>query len=340
MKYLDLGAQWAPLVGKILPEIEAEVKACRFVGGPMIERLENALGEYTGFKYAIAVSSGTMAIQAVCEYLRGLGYKKVQIPDLTFAATAFGASLGGLYPTRLRAPGPDEACLVEIPRDKLTIPVDLYGTPVDYFAETNYPLFVDACQSLGAKVRNKNIGETNVWAAAISFYPGKNLGTWGEGGAVVTSDPKLNDWVRMYVNQGQRTKGDHEIHGTNGRMSSLLAIPLYHGLSKLDEWNDRRRGIARLYDLNLDSIVQILDIPEDRMPTRHIYPIFVEPESRDETVSILKSKGIPVGVHYKRDISAILGYDDENPWFAGEISLPIHAYMTHDKVRRVVEALS
>jgi dTDP-4-amino-4,6-dideoxygalactose transaminase len=353
MKYLDLPQQWEPLIPKILEEMEADMKIGRFVGGPRIERLEEALCEFTGFSHCICVSTGTMALEAACSLLGTRLDSVWGIPDLTFQATAFAALRGGLDVEVLKAKNPFLACLQEPRYDKPTIPVDLYGTPTNWEAPTLYPLLVDGCQSLGARVNAKHVGETNVWAYAVSFYPGKNLGSMGEGGALLTNDEYLAEFARAYINQGQKTKGKHEQIGTNGRMHALQAIPIYYGLNRLGVWNDQRRRVARRYDKQIQEINEIHPIceipmiPEGRTPTRHVYPVF----SRDHDLlkKALTEAKIPFGQHYPEQLSQSTCFKNYRhfdatkagpPWpFRREISLPIHPFMTERDVTEVCNAL-
>jgi len=356
MKFLDLPGQWAPLMPKILAEMEEDMKLGRFVGGPRIQRLEEALCGYTGFKYAIAMSSGTMALESVYRTL-AKSYKSVRIPDLTFAATAFAAIHAGLSIEIAPATSPEYACLIEPSFFDLTIPVDLYGTPTNYEADTLYPLVIDACQSLGARVNGKRIGETRVTAAAVSFYPGKNLGSMGEGGALLTNSEAIAKRARTFINQGQLKKNMYRCIGTNGRMHALQAIPLFHGLQTLDKWNARRREIADYYDQEFAEIptykATVLRIPEGREPTRHVYPLFTPTcynrELTDGVSKRLSEAGIPVSCHYPQslhDIGPIVS-QVENPvlkgfWqcpFDNQISLPIHPMLTEKEQKQVVSAV-
>ena len=355
MKFLDLGKQWEPLIPDIMREMRQDMLAGRFVGGPRIERLEAALAKYTGFDHCVAVGSGTVALEAACTLL-ARSYSDVHIPDLTFQATMYAAIRGGLTPYLMPATNPDVACLVDIPYGRLTIPVDLYGTPVDWEADTLHPLLVDGCQSLGARVNGKRPGHTHkVWAYAVSFYPGKNLGSMGEGGALCTNDAELAKYTRAFINQGQTSKGKHRYLGCNGRMHAMQSIPLWHGLKMLDEWNARRREIATAYDARLadNEMYKVLQIPDGRTPTRHVYPIFTY--HRPSCVSKLEAAGIPYGHHYAEQLSDSarrilsvspwleddINMPDEprNSVFPEEVSLPIHPLMTEEDVSTVCKAL-
>jgi dTDP-4-amino-4,6-dideoxygalactose transaminase len=275
---------------------------------------------------------------------------------LTFHATAFAALEAGLDVSVMPATKPEAACLVDIPYATPTIPVDLYGTPTDWLTKTIYPLLVDGCQSLGAEVQGKHVGDTAVWAYAISMYPGKNLGSMGEGGALLTSDGHLAEYARAYINQGQLRKGKHDILGTNGRMHALQAIPIYWGLQHLEEWNAKRRHVALQYDAVVDEVSDIvriarrLQIPSDRLPTRHIYPIFAI-QTRALIADALKAAGVPCAWHYPEQLSDSECFRAEadvdfgasahyvGQPFRSEISLPCHPFITDSDVQVVREAL-
>lgn len=358
MNYLDLAAQWEPLIPKILEEMEADMKIGRFVGGPRIERLEEALCAFTGFSHCVCVSTGTMALEVACAHLSEHFKATWGLPNLTFAATAFAALRGGLDVEILESTSIDQGCLQEPRYAAHTIPVDLYGTPTDWNAPALYPLLVDGCQSLGARFTapkwpsiHVGVGESEVWAYTVSFYPGKNLGSMGEGGALLTHDPELAEFARAYINQGQREKGKHEIRGTNGRMHALQAIPIYHGLQKLDSWNRERRLIAQIYDEVIAGINEIghicrtLTIPEGRIPTRHVYPIFSSFHAAEIRIA-LKNAGIPFGHHYPQSLAQSKCFKDvDGPKhtydqiFNNEISLPIHPTMTDEEVHEVCDVI-
>lgn len=367
MKFVDLSRQWSPLVPQILYEIEEVARSASFIGGEKVQRAEKAIAEYIGRTNpteAILCSSGTAALQLI---LMGLGIGPgdiVIIPGSTFIATYFAVQHVGAE-TVLADICEDDYCidpldirniLGYIPPGKVKaiIPVHLYGQTAKMQAlkeiadEYGIYLIEDACQAFGAQYRGIQAGNLGV-AAAFSFYPAKNLGTWGEGGAVVTQDRALADKIRAILDQGQVGKYNHMYLGHNFRLSSILSIPIYHGIKRIDEWNQSRRRAARLYDEHLGEE----GTPKELPGNHHIYHLYeyrvpLGPGLRDDLKKTLESRRIPSALHYPTPLESQPAYHSSfhprrletvNMTCDHLLSLPMHPFLGPDDIREVASTV-
>jgi dTDP-4-amino-4,6-dideoxygalactose transaminase len=232
------------------------------------------------------------------------------------------------------------------------VPVHLHGR----LAEMNelreltqkhgVPLFEDAAQAAGARNRYGNAGSFGI-AGAFSFYPGKNLGALGEGGALVTNNDEIAEYARLYRNWGAKRRYEHDAPGTNLRMSELMGGLLSIKLPHLPEWIAHRQQVAHWYEETLSSLPVLLPSPSKVEHAQHVYAIRVE--NRNKIEASLTADGIEVGIHYPRPIHlnemfAGLGYTKGDfpvsEWLAeGFLSLPMDEYMTRNEVDRVSSSL-
>jgi dTDP-4-amino-4,6-dideoxygalactose transaminase len=237
-------------------------------------------------------------------------------------------------------------------RTKAIIPVHLYGQPADMDPileiAKRYNLFVieDAAQAHGAKYKGLNVGTIGD-CACFSFYPGKNLGAYGDAGAIVTNNDELAQKARMFANHGRKEKYNHAFEGINSRLDGLQAAILDVKLKYLEQWIERRRTIAKMYDEGLKNTV----ITPYVLPgIRHIYHLYViRIKNRDKVRKLLAEKGISTGIHYPIPLPFLkaYGYLRHKPAdfpvaysIKGELlSLPIHGDMTDGQVEYVIEQL-
>jgi dTDP-4-amino-4,6-dideoxygalactose transaminase len=347
-----------PDVGAAEVEAIAQVIASGTIAqGPRVAEFEERWASYVGTKHAVAVSNGTVALEAI---LAGLGIgpgDEVITVGHTFNATVGSILSTGATPvfvdveadTYLMDASRIEAAISS--RTRAIIPVHLFGLVTDMdmivaIADRHGLLVVeDAAQAHGATYRGRKAGSFG--HAMFSLYATKNL-TTGEGGIVTTSDDGLADWLRLYRNQGMRERYRHEILGTNIRMTDIAAAIGLVQLDKLDANNQRRRAIARRYDALLEELPVGLPItPTGREHVYHQYTIAVGPE-RDRIVDELHRAGIGVGIYYpipvhrqayvlERGIHADLPVTDMLA--ATTLSLPIYPSLTEEDQGRVVDAL-
>jgi len=357
--FLDLRAQYETIRHDVDAAMKSVVESGMFVLGPAVTSFENAFASYVGVKEAVCMNSGTAALQLG---LMAIGLEpgdEVIIPANTFIATAEAVVWAGGKPVLVdvseddfnMAPGALEAAVT--PRTRGIIPVDLYGQParldeIQAFAD-RHGLFLleDACQAHGARYKGRSAG-TFGRAAAFSFYPGKNLGAYGEGGAIVTDDPAIAAKARMLRDHGQSRKYEHALMGHNYRLEGLQGAVLGVKLPHLDGWNDARRRVAGWYRESLAGLP--VGLPEERPDVRHVYHLFViRVPRRDAFQAALKEQGIDTLIHYPIPLHlqpalAGLGYSrgqfPVTERLASEIvSLPIFPELRQEQVQRVGRAV-
>jgi dTDP-4-amino-4,6-dideoxygalactose transaminase len=307
--FLDLNAQHAPLRSELNAAIAEVIDESAFAGGPFVGRFETDFAAYCNAPHAIGVGSGTEALWLALLALGvGPGDEVITVPN-SFMATAEAITYCGAKPvfvdvderTYTMDPSGLEKALTA--RTKAIIPVHLFGQPADMdpileFAH-EHGLFVieDAAQAHGAEYKGRKIGTLGD-AACFSFYPGKNLGAFGEAGAVVTKNAQLDQRIRVLRDHGQVRKYHHTLIGWNGRMDGIQAAVLRVKLRHLEKGNDLRRLHAARYDRALGGLEEVVT-PAKAAGVLHVYHIYAicVPE-RDEVIRFLSSKGIGSGVHY------------------------------------------
>jgi dTDP-4-amino-4,6-dideoxygalactose transaminase len=358
---LDLNAHHEPFVHEFTNAIQEVIESGAFAGGPFVQRFEQEFAAYCGCKYAIGVGNGTDALWLTLLALGvGEGDEVITVPN-TFVATAEAISYCKAQPVFVDAdeitftldPAELEKCLT--PRTKAIIPVHLFGQPANMdpilqFARA-YGLFVieDAAQAHGALYDGRKAG-TMGDAGCFSFYPGKNLGAFGEAGAVVTNNTDLAEKIRVLRDHGQSRKYHHTLIGWNCRMDGIQAAVLSVKLHHLDQANLLRRQHASFYN---EAFAGIHDVatPVEADYARHVYHIYaIRVQERDEIRRFLEAKGIGCGVHYPIPIHLQeawrnLGYAEgafsiaEN--LAKEfLSLPMFPELTEEQIEYVAHCVS
>lgn len=307
--FIDLKAQYESIKSEISIAIQEVIESSAFAGGPFVEKFEAEFAQYCESKYCIGVASGTDALWLILLALGvGPGDEVLTVPN-TFIATAEAVSLCGAKPvfvdvdarTFTMNPSLLEAAITR--RTKVIIPVHLFGQIADMDPITDIAhqkgltVVEDACQAHGASYKGRKAGSIGR-AAAFSFYPGKNLGAYGEAGAVTTNDAGLAQKIRMLRDHGQRSKYYHDIIGMNARMDGIQGAVLSVKLRHLDAWNDARIRHAASYDELLSKIPKVA--PPFRADfARHIYHVYgVLVPNRDRVLESLKDKGVSCGIHY------------------------------------------
>lgn len=307
--FLDLKSHHAALLDEINRAIREVIESAAFAGGPFVADFEKDFAAYCDCRHAIGVGNGTDALWLSLLALGvGPGDEVITVPN-SFMATAEAISYCGATPTFVdvneRTYTMDPAALkgALTPRTKAVIPVHLFGQPADMdpilqFAREN-GLFVveDACQAHGAEYKGRKVGTLGD-AAAFSFYPGKNLGAFGEAGAVVTGDDDLQRKIRTLRDHGQDRKYHHTLIGWNCRMDGIQAAVLGIKLRHLEKSNQLRRSHAAYYDEVLGEIEEIAT-PFESACVRHVYHIYaIRVQERDEVMRRLNESGVACGVHY------------------------------------------
>jgi dTDP-3-amino-3,4,6-trideoxy-alpha-D-glucose transaminase len=349
------------LLDELMLEVRAVAEDSAFILGRHVEAFENEFAEYCETDHAVGVGSGTDALALT---LRALGVgpgDEVVIPANTFIATAEAVSIAGAR-ARLVDPDPETGLLTAegvaqalSPRVRCIMPVHLYGATVDMdpildLARTaGIPVVEDACQAHGARYRGRRVGSLGE-AGCFSFYPAKNLGAWGDGGAVATNSEAIADRVRLLRSHGERPRYRHREVGTTARLDGLQAAILRVKLRRLDDWNDQRRQAAS--DLRRALSGAQVELPAAPGPDGdHVYHLFVvQCEDRDGLREELSARGIASAVHYPVPIHLSEAYADLGHE-AGDFpiaeamaetvcSLPIYPGMTSAEARIVGAAVS
>lgn len=346
----------------IKPEIDAAVKDVFmdsiYTLGPRVEAFEQAYAAYCGVKHCVALNSGTAGL-ALLMQAHGIGHgDEVITVANTFFSTAQAISEIGATPvlvdcledTALIDPALVEKAIT--PKTKAVIAVHLYGQCADMDAlkavlkGKDILLFEDACQAHGATYKDKKTGALGD-GAAFSFYPTKNLGSYGEGGGVTTNDEKIADTIRMLRNNGASKKYVHDVVGWNERMHSIQGAVLLAKLPHLDRWNAERRRLARVYRSFLPEAVKPL---KERGDGDQVYHLFVTRiTNRDAVQAKLADAGIETMIHYPIPIHRQKAY--EGRWAEGAfpvsealakdmLSLPLYPELPEEQVRRICDLLA
>jgi dTDP-4-amino-4,6-dideoxygalactose transaminase len=358
--FLDLKAQHDPIRAEILAAIAGVVDANAFAGGPFVKKFEDEFAAFCRTKHAVGVGNGTDALWLALVGLGvGPGDEVITVPN-TFIATAEAISLAGAKPVFVdidpKTYTLDPALLAAAitPRTKAIIPVHLYGQMADMdpimSTAKKHGLFVieDACQAHGAEYKGQRAGSIG-HAGCFSFYPGKNLGAWGEAGAVTTNDPVLAKKMMVFRDHGQETKYNHAVIGWNARMDGIQAAVLSVKLRNLDACNAARRAHAEQYLAalsGLDSLV--IETPADY--GSHVYHLFVvRVAERDRVLAQLAKDGVSCGIHYPNPVHLLKAYQElglgpgsfpVTEKFALEIlSLPMFPELTDSQIETVVQKL-
>ena len=307
--FLDLKAHHDPLRAEFLAAIAEVIDRNAFAGGPYVAKFEEEFAAYCSTKHAIGVGNGTDALWLALLALGvGAGDEVITVPS-TFLATAEAITYTGAKPVFVdidaRTCTLDPAKLEQAitPRTKAIIPVHLFGQMADMDPimeiARRHNLFVveDACQAHGATYKGRRAGSIG-HAGAFSFYPGKNLGAFGEGGAVTTNDPALCRKIQVFRDHGQDKKYYHSVIGWNGRMDGIQGAVLSIKLKGLDRGNAARLAHAKRYDAALAGLpkLQVLPPAAYGIPVYHLYVVRVQ--ERDRVLEALTKRGIGCGIHY------------------------------------------
>jgi len=306
--YLDLRAQYRPLRSEVLSALEEICESTSFAQGPATSKFEAEFAAYCGVDHCVSLNSGTSALHLALRCLNvGPGDEVITV-SMTFIATTWAISYVGATPVFVdidsvrRTLSPDNLEAAITPRTKAIIPVHLYGMPAEMdrimaIAERHgVPVIEDAAQAHGARYRGKSAGQFGQ-IACFSFYPTKNLGAYGEGGALITNDASIAHRARSLRNHAQSQKYLHDEIGYNYRMDSFQAAVLSIKLKYLDEWNTARVDCARQYtELLTGSSYKLPAHISDSECVWHCYVI--ETPERDRVRSGLQDAGIQSAVHY------------------------------------------
>ncbi len=358
--FVDLKAQYASISREVDEAIRRVVVNSDFILGKDVESFEREFAAYCEVAHAIGVDSGASALELVLRaYDVGDG-DEVITASHTFSATAFAISATGAKPvfvdvdqhTYNMNPALVEAAIT--PRTKAIMPVHLYGQPADIdeisriARKHNLLLIEDACQAHGAKFQGKRVGSFGD-SAAFSFYPGKNLGAYGDGGMIVTNDATVADKLRILRNCGQSEKYKHVMVGFNRRLDSLQAAVLRAKLPHLDDWNQARRTAAALYKELLADADHVVT-PREGADRTHVYHLYViQHPHRDALMTHLREQGVSAGLHYPTPVHLQPCYEFlkvprgslpvTESLASRVISLPMYPELTREQIEFVCDSV-
>ena len=356
---VDLRAQHASLAADVEAAVQRVMANTDFILGADVDAFEDEFAAYCEAAQCVALDSGMSALELGMRAM-GIGPgDEVITPAGSFIASSSAISFTGATPVWVDVDpltyniDPERIEAAITPRTKAIMVVHLYGQPADMdrvmeIANRHHlPVIEDACQSHGARHNGRRTGSMGAFAA-FSFYPAKNLGAYGDAGAITTNDAALAEKVRMMRNYGQRVKYDHVYLAWNRRMDTIQAAVLRVKLRHLDAWNESRRRIASMYGELLAG--SAAGLPHVSTGVEHVYHLYVvQVDERERVMAELAQRGVGAGIHYPTPIHLQEAYRDRG-FKAGAfpvteaaakrvLSLPMYPELTDDDVRRVADAL-
>ena len=358
---IDLRAQQAEVADDVRSGLDAVFESAAFIGGPLVQRFEEAYAAWTDVAHCIGVGNGTDALELA---LRAAGVEaggEVVLPANTFIATAEAVSRIGAIPVLVDVE-PDHLLIdpslvgaAVTTRTQAIVPVHLFGQVAKMeqilalAGDRGVPVVEDAAQSHGARRNGRYAGSFGV-AAGTSFYPGKNLGAAGDGGAVTTNDPDVAQTIRVMAAHGSPRKYEHVMIGMNSRLDAVQAVVLQAKLARLPEWNERRRQAAARYGELLAGVTGV-KVPMVGEGNEHVWHLYVvQVNDRDRVLGTLNAAGIGAGIHYPTPVHLTgayahlgLGRGDFPVAEAAAdqiLSLPLFPHITRGQQERVVEVLA
>ena len=359
IKLVDLNAQYQSIKVEIDEAIARVISDAAFIGGRYVKTFEEEFAAYLGVKHCVGCANGTDALEILLKAL-GIGPgDEVIVPAHTWISTAEAVTTSGATPVFVDAtPRLYTIDVAQIEhhltsRTKAIIPVHLYGHPAEMdaimaIAECHGLKVIEDCaQAHGATYKGRKVG-TIGHAAAFSFFPGKNLGAYGDAGGMVTNDDSVAQLARMIANHGRLGKFDHALEGRNSRLDGLNAAILSVKLRHLEAWTEARRSLSERYNTLLaeEGIAAPICLPD----CRHVYHLYVvEVPQRDAVREFLATRGVETGVHYPKALPFLKAYERfghraEDFPVAFEsasriLSLPLFPELRSETVSEIVKAL-
>lgn len=359
IRFLDLASQYRSIKPEIDAAIAETIADSAFIGGSALKRFEAEFATYQHAEHCIGVGNGTDSLEIILEALDLPANSEVIVPANSFISSSEAVTRAG-HRVVFADIDPETYTLTldtilprVTERTGAVMLVHLYGYPApmlpiaDFARARGIRIVEDCAQAHGAEIDGRRIGAIGD-AGSFSFYPGKNLGAYGDGGAIVTNDAGLAERCRMIANHGRLQKYDHSFEGRNSRLDGLQAAILLAKLPSLDGWIDQRNAIARAY---LDGLCGVPGIALPTLPGngRHAFHLFViRTDRRDELQAFLAEREIQTGIHYPIALPKLRAYDyvgmGNADLFANRsdttlLSLPIGEHLSTDDAAMVVEAV-
>lgn len=359
--FLDLKGQYLEMKEDLDLACKRVLESGSYILGKELERFESEFASFSSCKHCVGVGNGLEALHLILRAMEIGSGDEVIVPANTYIATWLAVSFAGATPVPVEPDdrtynidaGGVEAAITK--NTRAIIAVHLYGQPADMDTikemanRHGLKVVEDAAQAHGARYKGKRVGSLGD-AAGFSFYPTKNLGAMGDGGAVLTNDDSIAEKVRMLRNYGSRIKYSNEVKGINSRLDELQAALLRVKLRRLDEWNERRRKAARIYFMGLKGIsgLSLPFVPEWAEPVWHLF--VVQASDRESLQEMLKRSGIETLIHYPIPPHLSGAYADRS-WKKGEfpvseklanrvMSIPMGPHLESTALQSVIAQIS
>lgn len=358
--FVDLYAQYQSIKQNIDEAITSTIKNTTFIGGKPVQDFEQAFAGFIGVKHTIGCANGTDSIEILLQaYGIGKG-DEVIVPAASWISTSEAVSTAGATAVFVDVeedyftinPALIEAAIT--PNTKAIIPVHLYGHPADMpaimaIAQKNNLIVIEDCAQSHASSINGKLTGTFGHAASFSFYPGKNLGAYGDAGCMATNDDAIAENARMIANHGQKGKHNHIIEGRNSRLDGLQAAILSAKLPYLHQWTNARIALAALYNSSISNLS--FTLPKTKENYKHVFHLYViRSNRRDALKDELNTLGIETAIHYPCALPFLNCYANQNfiagsfpvaeNWANTVLSLPMYAELTHEQLHYVSDALN
>lgn len=357
--FLDLGRQSREIKGELSRELRVVFKKGQFIGGPAVSNFERSFSSFVGAAHTVGVGNGTDALEISLEALKLPKGSEILVPANSFISSAEAVTRTG-HIVRFVDVDPttylidfEKAEQSVTPNTKAIIAVHLYGNPVNAdelrsFAEDHDLKVIEDCaQAHGATSDGQSVGSIGE-IAAFSFYPGKNLGAYGDAGAVTTHSDELATTVRMIANHGRLEKYNHAFEGRNSRLDSLQAAVLSVKLKHLDSWTDTRITNAGIYMSQLRGVGDLV-LPVIESTSRHVFHLFVvQTKRRNELKGHLSRHGIESGIHYPLSLPQQPAYQKSirhnetpvaNALSSNILSLPVGEHLSPRQISHVIDSV-
>lgn len=358
--FLDVGATYRELKAEVDAAVARVLASGEYILGAEVEAFEGEWAAFCGARHAVGVADGLDALHLALRAMEVGPGDEVIVPSHTYIATWLAVSQCGATPVPVEPVAatcnldPDRLEAAITPRTRVILPVHLYGQPADLdpilavARRHGLRVLEDAAQAHGARYQGRRIGAHGD-VVAWSFYPGKNLGAFGDGGAVTTNDPALADRIRVLRNYGSRVKYLNEVSGVNSRLDPIQAAILRVKLGRLDEWNRRRSAVAALYQARLaHSGLTLPHVPHWADPAWHLY--VVRTPHRDRLQQALHARGVGTVIHYPIPPHAQQAYHGTSAATASQplaaalaqevLSLPMGPHLAMAQAEAVVDAVT
>lgn len=359
IRFLDLKKQYHQLKSEIDKAIQTVIGETAFIGGRFVKSFEEDFAKYLKANHCVGVANGTDALEIAIKALELPYQSEIIVPANSFIASAEAVTNSGHKVVFCDCDYANYTLDLEDLKKRITsktravMAVHLYGHPVDMgslleiTSEYNLRVIEDCAQAHGAEYKTQKVG-TFGDVATFSFYPGKNLGAYGDAGAIVTQSQELAIKCRMIANHGRMAKYDHLFEGRNSRLDGMQAAILSVKLRYIDQWNEKRRYIASLYHQGLEKCAELslMKVEEWATPVFHIYPI--RTKLRDQLKEHLKQHHIETGIHYPISLPKLKAYSDlgeidnkmkANAYDKELLSLPMGEHLEDNQVQEVIHSV-